>query len=293
MAQQYGYAGQPPYQQPGYQNGGNPYQQGPPYHHPPPPPGFNPQVFMPPPPMHPGFDAYVESEGVKSDFGFNSASIRAAFVRKVFTLVVIMLTVVTVMTAIPFLHHGTMKFVQSTPSMYFGSYFIFLMVYIMLICCESVRRSFPGNLIALSILTLSTGYMTMMICSFHGLVSVLLCLIITVICCSGIIIFSSQTKYDLTSMYGIVFIISLVIMVFGIVAVIAAIAFHVRWLYTVYAGLAALLFMVYLAIDIQAIMGGRKHEISPEDYILAAVQVFLDIVYIFWMLLTLFGSDNN
>lgn len=36
MAQHYGYAGQPPYQQPGYQNGGNPYQQ-------PPPAGFNPQ----------------------------------------------------------------------------------------------------------------------------------------------------------------------------------------------------------------------------------------------------------
>ncbi|VBB32554.1 unnamed protein product, partial [Acanthocheilonema viteae] len=35
MAQHYGYAGQPPYQQPGYQNqnGGNPYQQGPPYQH--------------------------------------------------------------------------------------------------------------------------------------------------------------------------------------------------------------------------------------------------------------------
>ncbi|EJD75522.1 hypothetical protein, variant [Loa loa] len=291
MAQHYGYAGQPPYPQPGYQNGGNPYQQGPPYQHPP-APGFNPQVFMPPPPMHPGVDAYVESGGVKSDFGFNSASIRAAFVRKVFILVSIMLAVVTLMTAIPFLHRGTMTFVRSTPALYFGSYFAFLVVYMTLICCESVRRSFPGNLIALSILTLSIGYMTMMICSFHGLTPVLLCLIITVVCCAGIIIFSSQTKYDLTSMYGMMFIVSLVLLVFGIVAIIAATAFQVTWLYTVYAGLAALLFMVYLAIDVQTIMGGRRHEISPEDYILAAIQVFLDIVYIFWMLLTLFGSDK-
>lgn len=48
MAQHYGYAGQPPYQYPGYQNGSNPYQQGPPYQHnapynQPPPAGFNPQ----------------------------------------------------------------------------------------------------------------------------------------------------------------------------------------------------------------------------------------------------------
>ncbi|KAL3984832.1 Inhibitor of apoptosis-promoting Bax1 family protein [Acanthocheilonema viteae] len=300
MAQHYGYAGQPPYQQPGYQNqnGGNPYQQGPPYqhgppYHQPPPAGFNPQVFMPPPPMHPGFDAYVEGGGVKSDFGFNSASIRAAFVRKVFILVGIMLTVVTLMTAIPFVHQETMTFVRSTPSLYFGSYVIFMVIYFTLMCCEGVRRSFPGNLIALSILTLAIGYMTMMFCSYHRTTSVLLCLTITVVCCAGIIIFSSQTKYDLTSMYGILFIVSLVLLVFGFVAVIAAVAFHVRWLYTVYAGLAALLFMVYLAVDVQTIMGGRKHEISPEDYIFAAIQVFLDIVYIFWMLLSLFGSDKE
>lgn len=54
-------------------------------------------------------------------------------------------------------------------------------------------------------------------------------------------------------MYGVLFIISMVVLVFGIVAVIAAIAFHVTWMYTVYAGLAALLFMVYLAVDIQVI----------------------------------------
>lgn len=56
-------------------------------------------------------------------------------------------------------------------------------------------------------------------------------------------------------MYGMMFIVSLVVLVFGFVAIIAAVAFHVTWLYTVYAGLAALLFMVYLAIDIQVTFG--------------------------------------
>ncbi|VDM99107.1 unnamed protein product [Thelazia callipaeda] len=219
---------------------------------------------MPPPPMHAGADAYVETGNVKSDFGFDSASIRAAFIRKVFV----------------------------TPSLYFMSYAVFMVVYFTLMCCESVRRSFPGNLIALSILTLSVGYMTMMICSFHNVISVFLCLIITAVCCGGIILFSTQTKYDLTSMYGIMFILSLVLLVFGIVAIIAGAIFKTQLLYSVYAGLAALLFMVYLAMDIQAIMGGRKYQISPEDHIFAAIQVFLDIVYIFWMLLTLFGSNK-
>lgn len=50
---------------------------------------------------------------------------------------------------------------------------------------------------------------------------------------------------------GIVFILSLVLMVFGLVAIIAVTVFHVKWLYTVYSAAAALLFMFYLAIDVQ------------------------------------------
>ncbi|VDD89703.1 unnamed protein product [Enterobius vermicularis] len=232
----------------------------------------------------------AEYDPNKRNFGFDNQSIRAAFVRKVFILVGIMLAVVTVMTAIPFLDKGLQTTVRGSSALYLTSYVVFLIVYIMLMCCESVRRSFPSNLIATAILTLSIGYMTMMVCSYHRVESVLMCLIITTVCCGGIIIFSIQTKYDLTSAMGIVFILSLVLMVFGLVAIIAVTVFHVKWLYTVYSAAAALLFMFYLAIDVQTVMGGRKYEVSPEDYIFAAIQIFLDIVYIFWMILSLFGS---
>jgi len=234
--------------------------------------------------------------------GFSDVTIRANFVRKVFIMVTVMLGVVAVMSAIPFLHQPTMDFVRHSPGgagLYFLGYITFLVVYFALICCEGVRRSYPANIICTSILTLSIGYMTMMITARYEIESVFLCLIITTVCCGGIIIFSSQTKYDLTSMMGYVCIAGMVIMVFGLVAIMGAMFFKIRFLYLIYAGLAALLFMFYLAIDIQMIMGGlgtsvrpRKLEISPEEHIFAAIQVFLDIIYIFWMLLSLFGNNN-
>ncbi len=61
----------------------------------------------------------------------------------------------------------------------------------------------------------------------------------------------------------------------------------------IYAALGALFFMVYLAIDIQMIMGGKKYEISAEDYIFAAIQVFLDIINIFLLILSLIGGNRN
>jgi FtsH-binding integral membrane protein len=237
--------------------------------------------------------SYAENGQPKIDVNFNDASIRAGFVRKVFMLVTVMLAVVAIMTAIPFFHRDTMLFLRSSPGFYWLSYGTFLVVYFTLMCCENVRRSSPANLICTAILTLSMGYMTMMITSHFNVESVLMCLTITCLCCGGIVLFSMQTKYDLTSMMGFVAIASMVLLVFGLVAIIGITVFHSRLMYTIYAGLAALLFMVYLAIDIQMIMGGRKYEISPEDHIFAAIQVFLDIVNIFILLLSLFGSSNK
>ncbi|VDP21100.1 unnamed protein product [Heligmosomoides polygyrus] len=88
-----------------------------------------------------------------------------------------------------------------------------------------------------------------------------------------------------------VYVFGMTLVFFGLTASIACFAFNVTFLYTVYAALGALLSMVYLAIDIQLIMGGRKFELSPEEYIFAAVQLFLDILNIFLFILQIFGKS--
>jgi len=237
----------------------------------------------------------AESGGIpKREMSFDDKTIRAAFVRKVFMLVAVMLTIVTVMTAFPMIHKPTQEFIRGPSGLplYWLSFFTFFGVYIALICCENVRRSYPSNIICTMILAVAIGYMTMMISSFKAPEVVLLCLVITTISCGGIIIFSMQTKIDFTNMMGFMAVAGLVLMVFGFVAIISMMFFHTKTLYLIYAGLAALFFMMYLAIDIQMLMGGRKYELSPEEHIFAAIQIFLDIVYIFWMLLSLFGNNN-
>lgn len=70
-------------------------------------------------------------------------------------------------------------------------------------------------------------------------------------------------------------------------------SFQFQFVYVVYAALGALFFMVYLAIDIQMIIGGKKYEINAEDYIFAAIQVFLDIINIFLLILSLIGGNRD
>ena len=45
----------------------------------------------------------------------------------------------------------------------------------------------------------------------------------------------------------------------------------------------------YLAIDTQMICGGRRYEISPEDYIAGALMLYMDIIQIFLYILQITG----
>lgn len=47
----------------------------------------------------------------------------------------------------------------------------------------------------------------------------------------------------------------------------------------------------YLVFDTQLILGGkhRKYEVSPEEYVFAALNLYLDIVSLFLLLLNLIG----
>lgn len=247
-------------------------------------------------------DPNVAENGIpKNELGFSDQSIRQAFVRKVFGLVALMLGVVTIMTAIPhFYHEGERyplrEYIKHNFWIYLCSMIVFFVVYFALLCCDSVRRAHPTNMICTGVLTLAIGFMTMTITSFYTIDSVVLAFAVTTLSCVSISLFAMVTKRDITSCLGFMFIATCVLIFFGFFVMIWSMILphgqSIRWMYMVYAALGALLFMVYLAIDIQMIMGGRKYEISPEEHIFAAIMLFMDIVQIFWFILTLLGDRS-
>lgn len=56
----------------------------------------------------------------------------------------------------------------------------------------------------------------------------------------------------------------------------------------------ALLFSIYLIYDTQMMMGGtHKYAISPEEYIFAALALYMDIINIFLYILSIIGASKN
>ncbi|CAH8550358.1 unnamed protein product [Heterobilharzia americana] len=109
----------------------------------------------------------------------------------------------------------------------------------------SVRRRYPGNVIALSVFTLAFSYMTGTITSYYDTQSVLIAVAITACLCIAISIFAMQTRIDITKCTSLIFVLSIVVMLTGIACIIVyAVSGPNRILQVVYGGLGALLFGV-------------------------------------------------
>lgn len=62
----------------------------------------------------------------------------------------------------------------------------------------------------------------------------------------------------------------------------------------VYSSIAAFIFSMYLIYDTQLMLGGKhKYSISPEEYIFAALNLYLDIVQIFMHILAIIGNSRD
>ncbi|XP_072250506.1 glutamate receptor, ionotropic, N-methyl D-aspartate-associated protein 1b (glutamate binding) isoform X1 [Leuresthes tenuis] len=233
-----------------------------------------------PPPFHDNQDF---------DFGLDNKSIRRAFIRKVFLVLTAQLMVTFAFVAVFTFVEEVKSFVLVNTWTYFVSYLVFFVSVCVISCCGSVRRRHPWNLVALSILTLSMSYMVGMIASFHETESVIMAVGITAFVCFTVVIFSLQTKYDFTSCYGVLFVCLIVLIVFGILCIFI----QDKILHIVYAGLGALLFTCFLAVDTQLLLGNKELALSPEEYVFAALNLYTDIINIFLYILAIVGRARG
>ncbi|KAE8293476.1 Protein lifeguard 2 [Larimichthys crocea] len=141
--------------------------------------------------------------------------------------------------------------------------------------------------------TLSLSYMTGMLSSFYNTKSVVMCLGITVAVCLVVTIFSFQTKIDVTSYQGVLFIFCMVMVISGLVLAFVLPFQYVPWLDATYAALGAILFTMFLAFDTQLLMGNKRYAMSPEEYVFATLNIYLDIIYIFSFFLQIFGTKQE
>ena len=61
-----------------------------------------------------------------------------------------------------------------------------------------------------------------------------------------------------------------------------------------FGSVGALIFSLYIVYDTQLMMGGKhKYSLSPEEYIFAALNIYLDIINLFMYILMIVGAARS
>ncbi|XP_008317111.1 protein lifeguard 2-like [Cynoglossus semilaevis] len=227
-----------------------------------------------------------------TEINWDDLNVRRVFIRKVYSILMIQLLVTLAIVALFTFSDPVKDYIQSNPGWYWASYAVFFVTYLTLSCCSAPRRQFPWNLILLAIFTLSLSYMTGMLSSYYNTKSVVMCLGITASVCFLVTLFSFQTKMDVTSYQGVLFIFCMVMLISGLVLALVLPFQYVPWLDGIYAVLGAILFTMFLVFDTQLLMGNKHYSMSPEEYIFATLNIYLDIIYIFSFFLQIFGKRD-
>uniref|UniRef100_A0A8D7ZXT3 Protein lifeguard 1 n=4 Tax=Culex pipiens TaxID=7175 RepID=A0A8D7ZXT3_CULPI len=187
-------------------------------------------------------------------------------------------------------HRQTNIWVKQHPEMFWIAFGVMLVTLISMACCGSVRRKAPMNFIFLTLFTLAQSFLLGITTARFSSQEVLLAVGITAAVCLGLTLFAFQTKWDFTVMGGVLFVAVIILMLFGIIAIF----FPGKTITIVYASFGALIFSIYLIYDTQLMMGGEhKYSISPEEYIFAALNLYLDIINIFLYILTIIGASRD
>lgn len=229
--------------------------------------------------------------GSKPDaaFEFAEKTVRLGFIRKVFGLLSLQLAVTVAVTTLFVLSAPTKNYVFANPWTFWTAFGVSFGLIILMGVSESVRRSYPMNLIVLSAFTLAESVLVGTIAATYNPATVLLAAGVTGGVVLGLFAFSLQTKVDLTASSGLLFSIFTAFFFASIIQMFV----HAKALHMVLVVGGAVLFSVYLVFDVQMIMGGHKYAISPDEYVFATLNLYLDVINLFLYILQILSNGNR
>lgn len=200
------------------------------------------------------------------------------------------LLVTTIFIALTTFHQPTKMFMKGNMLLFILAIVVTFGVIIALACVEDLRRKSPGNFILLFIFTIAESITVAIGTIPYSADKVLIAFGLTTLLCFALTIFALQTKIDFTVMGGFLMVAAIILMVVSIVAMF----FPSQLMTLIIASAGALIFSVYLIYDTQLMVGGEhKYSISPEEYIFAAINIYLDIINIFMYILAILGASSD
>lgn len=164
-------------------------------------------------------------------------------------------------------------------------------------CSDSIRRA-PGSVIYLSSFTSCVSAIVGLTFIFYPVEIIVPAIFITGLLVLGLTLYAIFTPHDLTGAGPYLFAGLLVIILCSIfMSCFRGWLGEISWLNGTITVLSILLFSMFLVYDTQMIVGEtagtqRKHQYSTDDYVFAALNIYLDVVNLLLLIIQALGEAN-
>ena len=218
--------------------------------------------------------------------------VRAGFIRKVYGILSIQLIITfgaVFLFQIPILKKLIMTHQVLASNFLLFSAFAFLFLFLILICNRNLARTVPWNYCYLFAITLCEAISCAIISSIYSFYIVACALALTIITTLTITFYACTTKTDFSYCRMGMFVFFSQIFMIGLIAMI----FRIPALYTLYTFLMTIMVGIYLIYDTQLIMGKFGLAYSVDDYIFATLEIYMDIIRLFLLILRILGNASR
>lgn len=232
--------------------------------------------------------AMKESARTESVGGIMMQGVRRMFVRKVLIIILLQFSISIAMTLAAMYIKQFKDFQSANIWLLLVSIFLEIILFIALSCYKQNCRKVPRNYICLVLFTLCMSYILSFICARVAEVAVLISTISTALVVFALILYSIFSKKDITKQIGFI-----LFMPIGAIILIMFLSMWPAYITQVIISLILVgVFSVYLVFDIQRLTGKFEIEYSIDDYIIAALEIYIDIIMIFKQTLICVASKS-
>lgn len=225
---------------------------------------------------------------IEADF---NQEMRKGFIRKVYGILTGQLLITTGFICLSFITPIKEFLSGNLIAMYccFGCLGVVLIISIILCCCKKIARKVPLNYIFLFTFTICESYCLLFICTAYEPYIVLMALLGTAGITATLTVYACTTKTDFTFLGSFLFC-GVFLLIFG--GIICGVFWSYYYWNLLYCILGLLIYSLYLIFDTQLIMGKFGIEYQIDDYIIASLQIYIDIIQIFLYLLSILGGGR-
>ena len=219
---------------------------------------------------------------------FNTKEIRLGFIRKVYLILSVQLLVTCGAVLLTY----NVAAVRDFQNEYFWLYYVCIVVTIVTLyaigCYKRVARSVPLNYSLLAVFTVCESYVVSALTAYYSSNDILIATLFTGIIVIALTIYALTTNTDFTMWGGALFIFGFVLIFGSIMSFfwrnnLISIALSMLW---------AVLFGLYLVYDTQLIVGNKENRFEIDDYVFAAISLYLDIIGLFLQMLSLVSNKG-